>query len=162
MKNTIKKLLFFWTTSVSTAIPSYYLLWAIMPNHYVFGIWYRMFLYHWEHPIQYILIPCFFYGIIATYFSTSFVKKEIIGQLFLTSIIILATIVISSPFGGMLWHYHDMQAGYFPKNWIKEIITEGTEMGLEMGLIIIALSIPYNVLGSIVCYFLTKKGSELL
>ena len=66
-----------------------------------------------------------------------------------------------SPFGGMLWHYHDMKFGFFPDNWISKMVNHGFSMGLELGWLIILFSIPYNIFGSIVCYFLTKKGIEL-
>lgn len=132
-----------------------------MPNHYVFGVWFRMLAYHWQHPIQYILIPCFFYGIIATLISDTFTRRKISGQVFLTFEIIILTIILSSPFGGMLWLYHDMQAGFFPTNWVGTMITKGFSWGIESGWLIIGLSIPYNIFGSVFCYFLTKKGSEL-
>lgn len=157
----LKKLLFFWVTSFSIAISCYYLLWLIMPKHYVFGVWYRMFLYHYQHPVQYIFIPCFFYGFIATFYTTKFYLQTTKKQVLTTSLIIILTVILSSPFGGMLWVYHDMQAGYFPVNWFKKILTDGVSTGLSIGWLIILLSIPYNVLGFIVCYFLTKKGSEL-
>lgn len=132
-----------------------------MPNQYVFGTLYRMFLYHCEYPVAFIAIPCFFYGIIATLFSKKFLNQSIAKQILLTILIIILTVLISSPFGGMLWHYYDMKAGYFPVNWISKMMRIGLEQGFEIGWLIIGLSIPYNILGSISCYFLTKKGSEL-
>lgn len=160
-KINVKRLLFYWLTSVLLATGLYYLLWVAMPNHIVFGALYRMFVYHWQHPIQYILIPCFFYGIIATCFAELFSGRKFLGQVFLTLLIILLTVFISSPFGGMLWHYHDMQAGYFPSNWVGTMIAKGFSWGLELGWLIVGLSMPYNFLGAVICYFLTKKGSEL-
>ncbi len=156
-----KRIIFYWITSFILATILYYLLWAIMPKHFVFGAYYRMFLYHWEHPIMFIIIPCFFYGIIAAILTDKFSKQKALGQIFLTIIIILLTIIFSSPFGGMLWHYYDMIAGYFPANWVSKMICQGCEWGLEFGWLVIGLSIPYNIIGSIACYFLTKKGSEL-
>jgi hypothetical protein len=132
-----------------------------MPGHRVFGSMYRMFLYHYAFPLQYIAIPCFFYGIFATLFSNKFRNKKRGGRILVTFLIIVLTILMSSPFGGMLWHFHDMQAGYFPKNWISKMIQEGFIWGLEIGWFIILLSIPYNIFGAILCYFLTKKGVEL-
>ena len=139
----------------------YCLLWLIMPNHYVFGLLYRMFLYHWNFPMQYIAIPCFFYGILASFLTNKFHNGKTITRLLLTILIIVLTVLLSSPFGGMLWHFHDMKAGYFPENWVFKMISEGFSWGLETGWLIIALSIPYNIIGSIVCFFLTRKGSEI-
>lgn len=157
----IKRLIFYWTTSFILATAVYYILWAIMPNNHVFGTLFRMFLYHWEHPVTFITIPCFFYGIIATLLADKFSKKNVIGQIILTILIIVLTVILSSPFGGMLWYYYDMKAGYFPANWFGKIVATGFESGLTIGWLVVGLSIPYNIIGSICCYFLTKKGSEL-
>ncbi len=157
----LQRLAFFWLTSFAIAAACYYLLWVVMPNHYVFSGLFRMYAYHMQHPLQYILIPCFFYGIIATIVADSFIKKKTAGRLLLTFQIILITLLISSPFGGMLYFYHDMQAGYFPEHWISRMAMQGGMMGFQMGWLIVGLSIPYNILGAVVCYFLTKKGAEL-
>jgi hypothetical protein len=132
-----------------------------MPLKYVFGTWYRMFLYHWEYPISFIAIPCFFYGIIATILADKFSNLIVSKQILLTLGIIIFTILLSSPFGGMLWHYYDMKAGYFPSNWSEKMLRLGFKWGLQIGWLVIGLSIPYNIIGSIACYYLTKKGSEL-
>lgn len=155
------KLIFFWVVSLVSAIIGYYLLWYIMPEHYVFGIWFRMFLYHYEHPIQYILIPCFFFGILATIFLEKFSRQILLKQLQILILISSITILISSPFGGILWNYHDMQAGYFPVNWFEKMVKNGIEMGLFMGWLIVALSIPYNLLGLLTCFYIMKFGSNL-
>lgn len=160
MKIRIKQLIFYWTTSFSLATVLYYFLWAIMPNNYVFGAFYRMFIYHWEHPITFIAIPCFFYGIFATLLGDKFSKQNVIGQLLMTILIITLTVIVSSPFGGMLWHFYDMKAGYFPTNWVEKMVGLGFEWGLEIGWLVVGLSIPYNIIGAIGCYFLTKKGSD--
>ncbi len=54
-----------------------------------------------------------------------------------------------------------MKAGYFPANWVSKMISRGATEGLEIGWFIIYLSIPYNIFGSIICYFLTQKGIGL-
>ncbi len=156
----LRRLLFYWITSALIAIPSYYLLWSIMPKNYVFGVYYRMLLYHYEYPVLYILIPCFFFGIIAMLFSNRFKEATFYKQLILTIIIIGLTILLSSPFGGMLWHYHDMRAGFFPDNWVWHMIRNGTVMGLQFGWLIALMSIPYNLLGSILSYYLLKFASQ--
>lgn len=161
MTITTKRLLFYWATSISLATMLYYVLWALMPGNYVFGLLFRMFLYHWEHPVAFIAIPCFFYGIMATLWADKFSKQKVMGRILLTIVIIAATVLVSSPFGGMLWHYYDMKAGYFPTNWLAILVGHGFKWGIEIGWKIVLLSIPYNIIGSIVCYFLTKKGTEL-
>ncbi|MBT8254032.1 MAG: hypothetical protein HKN00_12215 [Flavobacteriaceae bacterium] len=158
----IKQLIFFWLFSFGIALPGYYLLSAIMPDGYVFGRFFRMFLYHDSHPVGYIAISCFIYGILATAFSRRMVRANVYSRLAWTSVIVFLTIIGSSPFGGMLWHYHDMQAGFFPDNWVIKMILDGTLKGLQFGWLIIALSIPYTFFGIIICYFLSYKGAILL
>lgn len=159
-KEKLKRLFFFWIMSSLCATGGFYLLRLIFPE-YNFIALYRMFLYHHKHPIQYMIIPCFFYGIIAASFSDWFFRKKRRNQLGITVLIITLTISISSPFGGMLWVFHDMQAGWFPENWFNIILSDGASMGLGIGWFIPFFSIPYSLLGSVVCYSLTKKGSEL-
>ncbi len=107
------------------------------------------------------MIPCFFYGIFATVFTKSFRNKNTSGRILITIAIVVFTILLSSPFGGMLWHFHDMQAGYFPEDWFYKMIYKGFSWGIEIGWFIILLSMPYNIICVIGCYFLTKKGVEL-
>lgn len=161
MNITTKRLLFYWSRSFILASLLYAILWLLMPSHYVFGSPYRMHQYHKAFPFIFIAIPCFFFGIFATFFIKNFRNQTIKKQFAVIFLLIIVTILISSPFGGMLWHFFDMLAGYFPPNWTLKIIKLGTEWGLKMGWLIVALSIPYNIICSIGCYFLVKKGSEL-
>ncbi|MDR0351972.1 MAG: hypothetical protein LBI02_00985 [Opitutaceae bacterium] len=160
MSRQIHRLLFFWMTSLISAVAVYYTLRLFMPERHVFASLFRMHPYHEQHCIQYIAIPCFIYGIIAAALSGSFSKKGISGQALFASGIAAATILISSPLGGMSWAFHDMQAGFFPKSWPHKLAV-GFFMGSNDGWMIILYSIPYNIIGLIVCYFLTKSGCAL-
>ena len=157
----MKQLLYYWVSSFVVAILSYYLLWLVLPGHNVFGSWYSMINYHMEYPHAFIAIPCFFYGIIAPLFSKSFLQSRLKKRLLANSFIILVVVFLSSPIGGMLWHFFDMKTGYFPKNWPYKLLVKGSVDGLRMGWLIIVLSIPYNLLGITMSFALTKKGSEL-
>ncbi len=154
-------MIFFWGSSFILASIFYYVLWLIIPSHRVFGSVFRMLPYHYQFPLQYIVIPCFFYGVLANLFANNFKKSKITKQMFLTLLIIVLTIFISLPFGGILWHFHDMKAGFFPEKWMFKLVNKGVASGFGIGWYIILLSIPYNILGAIVCFFLTKKGAEI-
>jgi peptidoglycan biosynthesis protein MviN/MurJ (putative lipid II flippase) len=65
----------------------------------------------------------------------------------------LLTIVISSPFGGMLWQIHDMQHGFIPDNYLGKIC-QGISWGLAYGWLIVLLSIPMNLIGFTVGYIM--------
>ena len=153
---------FYWLASFLLASGGYFVLRAVLPSGAVFGAWYRMLLYHWSHPLAYIAIPCFFYGILATLFTKNFTQKTARTQLGRTAIVIGLTVLLSSPFGGMLWCFHDMQAGYFPANWLWVMLSEGTLQGLALGWLVVLLSVPYSLLGCAVCYFLNKAGASFL
>lgn len=154
----IKQFLFYFITSYSLAALVYFILWKIMPHHYVYGVWFRMFLYHYDHPMQYMFIPCFFFAVFALLFERYFKSNRLMKEILWTLFIDVITIIVSSPFGGMLWFYHDMQAGYFPKAWAERLIEHGFTMGLETGWLIILLSFPYNLIGIVFSFFLLHTG----
>ena len=133
-----------------------------MPDHYVFGGYYRMYMYQARYPAQYILLPCFFYGIFATLLAKCFKKQPFEGQLLFTILLIILTVLFSSPVGGMLWVFHHMQVRNFPDNWLEVIVKIGAEWGFELGWFIVAFSIPYAYLGAIICFFLTRYGAKIL
>lgn len=156
-----KRLGFFWGASFASAVAGYYLLWAVLPGHYVFGALYRMFLYHQAHPLPYIALCCFFYGLLATGGADRFGRLGAWGRVGATGLLGALTVALSAPFGGMLWHFHDMQAGYFPPDWPRVLLSEGPLDGWAVGWLIVLLSGPYTLLGLVVCYFLTSTGTRL-
>lgn len=157
-----RRTVFFWLTSFSTAVAGYYLLRLVLPWHYVFGTWYRMLLYHEAYPVAYIALCCFFYGLLAAAFADAFWRRGTTrGRVGIVGIIVLLTMAWSAPLGGMLWYWHDMQAGYFPAHWRRILLTEGSRDGLAVGWLVVLLSVPYNMLGVIVCYYLTRTGARL-
>lgn len=159
LAQSFKRLLFLLFSSSMVSIALYYLL--KLSGHVVFGSLYRMYLYHDKHPISYILIVCFFFSILGTCFIKQFSRRKLLGKIFIVFIILILTILISSPFGGMLWHYHDMQAGWFPGNWLEIMLSEGIHMGTKIGWLIILMSIPYNICIAILFFFLIIMCSKI-
>jgi len=160
-------LLFFWISSFICAAVGYGLLLSVASDSRVFGDLFRLLPYHHNHPLAYIAIPCFFYGISATithqfFVRTSTSKVPVIRQLLLTGIMIFTIVLLSMPFGGMLWYYHDMQAGRFPNHWLTIMTIQGAKSGIRFGWLVIAKSLPYNLIGIVICFFLTKGGGTLL
>lgn len=121
---------------------------------------YRMYCYHWLHPFQFMFIPCFVFSVLAVAFSGKFKKASIPKQIGFTVLIIFLTILISSPLGGMLWHLHDMLAGYFPKNWFLKLVKYGFREGMQLGWIIIICSVPYNIIGMLTSFFILRTISD--
>lgn len=127
-----------------------------------FAAWYRMFLYHYTHPMQYIGVVAACYALVATIW-TVFMKRMRTGlKRFLEILsVILVSLVLACPLGGMLWHFHDMQAGFVPSFWQQKLLN-GFSEGLLLGPILILLSIPFNIISLIVGYFATDRVNAFL
>ncbi len=133
-----------------------------MPEGWVFGALYRMFLYHWAHPLQYIGLVSLCYSVIAT--VAILLPGDPVGRWprLAVPLVIVLSIALASPAGGVLWVIHDMQAGYFPEGsrfW--DAIGWGAVEGMTRGWLVILLSIPYNILGFVVGYQLTRRGYRM-
>ena len=115
----------------------------------------RMFVYHEQHPMQYIGVVAVCYALVAALW-TVFMKRRCTGALRILEVlaVILVALVLACPLGGMLWHFHDMLAGFFPDFWLRKLLG-GIVDGLMVGPRLIFYSFPYNLIGLIVGYFAT-------
>ncbi len=140
----------------------YLALHAVMPDGHVFGGLYRMFSYHELHPFQYIGVVALTYGAIATPCALRWSRlagwrrsAAIIG-------IIVMTVLVASVPGEVLWKIHDMQAGYFTAGarfWSD--LLWGASTGLQIGWLVIAFSLPYNIIGLVLDYVVTHFGFNI-
>ena len=114
-----------------------------------------MFEYHEQHPMQYIGVVAVCYALVAAVW-TMCMKWQRRGVLRILEVlaVILVALVIACPLGGMLWHFHDMLAGFFPDFWLRKLLG-GIVDGLMVGPRLIFYSFPYNLIGLIVGYFAT-------
>jgi hypothetical protein len=159
LKGTLKLFAFLLGWSFALAAAGYFLLRMVMPKGWVFGALYRMFVYHWAHPLQYIGMVTLSYSVVAT--AAILMPGNPVGKWPrpVIPLIIVLSIALASPAGGVLWVIHDMQAGYFPEDsrfW--DAIGWGAVEGMTTGWLVILLSIPYNILGFVVGYQLTLSG----
>lgn len=155
-----RRILFYWLTSLGCATAGYGLLWALLPGHRVFGALYGMYLYHDAHPLAYLSLCCGVFGPLAAGATGAFGRRGRWGRVGVVALLALATVGLSSPLGGLLWEWHDMQAGYFPADWARVLLLHGARDGLRLGWLIVLLSIPYNLLGLLVCYGLLAAGAR--
>ena len=156
----LKRILFYWLTAFGCATAGYFLLWALLPMHHVFGNPYGMFLYQDRYPLAYIALCCGCFAPLAAGATDAFRRCGRGGRVGVVALLALATVVLSSPLGGMLWEWHDMRAGYFPNDWPHVLFLDGARDGLTLGWFIVLLSVPYNVLGLLVCYGLLAAGAR--
>lgn len=117
------------------------------------GYLYRMFMYPDQHPLQYVAVVAIPFAFL-TAMWTSTVSRRLRSYRWLQiNGVILLSLVMSSVLGGLLWTFHDMQAGYFPAyDTMIDHFQQGAWWGLTLGPIIVALSIPMNVLAFIIAY----------
>jgi hypothetical protein len=162
MSRPLKLFSFFAASSFLLGSAGYMGLHAVMPHGVVFGRLYRMFLYHEAHPFQYIAVVSFTYAIIATLSGPRCSRLTAWRRRVAILSIVAASILIASIPGGVLWKVHDMQAGYFTTGarfWSD--LQWGASMGLRVGWLIAALSLPYSIVGLLVGYVITDLGFKL-
>ena len=73
----------------------------------------------------------------------------------------MATPLLASPLGGMLWHLHDMLAGYFPDSWGQKLM-DGAGEGIMIGWLIILMSVPYNAICAVLGILGTRRVAQRL
>ena len=159
MTRVLKIYAFFAVSAFVLGSLGYKIVQSLTPNDHVFGVLYRMFLYHESHPFQYIAVVAFTYAFIAT--GCALLWPRLFGWRQGSAIILLTVLVASVP-GGILWKIHDMQAGFFTKGsrfW-RDLLW-GASAGLQVGWLVIALSVPYNIIGLIAGYGITRLGLRI-
>lgn len=122
---------------------------------------YRMYTYHWSHPWAYIALPCMTWSIGAAVFAPMLARMGMAARIAWTLALAAGAVFAASPLGGMLWYYHDMQAGFFPIGWQTKLLREGVVHGLDGGWLIVGLSFPYNIIGAAVSLELVRIGGRL-
>ena len=137
-----------------------YWLVSLLMNESAFAGLPRMFVYHEEHPMQYIGVVAICYAAVASPWTLCMRRKRsgVRRILEILAVIILA-LVLACPLGGMLWEFHDMLAGFFPSFWLRRLL-DGFVTGLIVGPLLIFYSFPYNLIGLIVgCLATTSLNS---
>lgn len=152
MKKCLLAFFAFFSCSFGLAALIYHALALLTNGLLIFGVLPRMFLYHWQYPNQYIALVCLVYALLATALAPRIAHRPSLAIW-----IVLATPLLASPLGGMLWYLHDMQAGYFPNSWGKRLM-DGAGEGILLGWLIVLLSFPYNV----ICALLGIRGTRRL
>lgn len=151
MKKRLLAFFIFFGCSFGIASLIYHALALLTNGVFIFGALPRMFLYHWIYPNHYIALVCLIYALLAAAFAPRIARRPSLAIW-----IVLATPLLASPLGGMLWHLHDMLEGYFPNSWQQKLLLDGALEGAELGWLIVLLSFPYNV----ICALLGIRGTR--
>lgn len=117
------------------------------------GYLFRMFMYPDQHPFQYLAVvalPFAFLTAVWTIIPSKYFRANHWQQIVA---VILLSLIVSSILGGLLWTFHDMQAGYFPSyDTMVEHFLQGAWWGLTLGPLIVTLSIPMNFFAFVIAY----------
>ncbi len=71
-------------------------------------------------------------------------------------------ILVVSILVALMWAIHEMQTGYFPSLSVMiDAFIWAATTGLVVGWLIVGLSMPYNFLGLLVGYNLTRFGGKI-
>jgi len=117
------------------------------------GYLFRMFMYPDQHPLQYVAVVAVPFAVLTALWTVTMNRRLHSKRWLQITGVILLSLVISSILGGLLWTFHDMQAGYFPAyDMMVDHFQQGAWWGLTLGPIIVALSIPMNVLAFVIAY----------
>ena len=154
----MKKCAFYFTTYFVVCfcgLGSLYWLVSLLMNGSAFAWVPCMFEYQEKHPMQYIGVVAICYAAVAAVW-TACMKRRRTGVLRILEVlaVILVALVLACPLGGMLWHFHDMLAGFFPDFWLRKLLG-GFAHGLMIGPLLVFYSFPYNLIGLIVGCFVT-------
>lgn len=78
--------------------------------------------YHLDYPFQYIAVVAFTYAVVATVWTLCRWKPSH-GCLRVLEIVavMIAALALAMPLGGLLFSWHDMQAGFIPTFWQKKL-----------------------------------------
>jgi hypothetical protein len=129
-----------------------------------FGTLYRMFLYHYEHPYQFILIFTIILALCAAIFIKFFNKWKGWKKYAGIAGTFAVAFIISCMAGGILWKLYDMQAGFTPKGWqFWSDLVWGLWAGLAVGWQVVLYSFPYNLIvlaGDVAAVFFFYKPSR--
>ena len=83
--------------------------------------------YHCDHPFQYIAVVAFSYACVASVWSfcrwhasSGWLRGVEVW------IVMVASVALATPLGGMLFSWHDMQAGFVPTCWGTKLVQDAT------------------------------------
>lgn len=157
----------YWTTAIALFVVSLsvssgvYFLIRIFFNS-VFGGYFRMMMYHEQYPVQYLALVSFSFALLGSLWIAYFRGTKGIKRHLTKTLTIIFTIALATPLGGLLWSFHDMQAGYFPApRLMLENFRWAAITAIEIGPQILLFSFPFNLFGIIYGYVALHLGAKL-
>lgn len=140
----------------------YFSLWLLIPENSDIGAMYDIFIYHWSHPFHQIGLVSLCYALVAAPVILSPADPVRRWPKSSTLFIVVLSLLIASPAGGVLWVFHDMRAGYIPEGqrfW--DHIWWGVRYAVSISWLVILISVPYNLFGLVLGHLVTMQGYRM-
>jgi hypothetical protein len=103
--------------------------------------------YSSQYPLPYLLSIAFIFAVVSAFWLTVLMPRLPKFRLFQIALIPLFVVLLTGPIWGMLWVYHDMQAGFFPDfSQMIDYLLFGARQGLFFAFNGAVFSFPLNIL----------------
>ena len=119
-------------------------------------------------PVPYLLTIAFIFAVVSALWLM-FIRPHFTRFRFLQIISLpWIALMLAGPVWGMLWVYHDMQAGFFPTfPQMIDYLLFGVRQGLYLPLIVVLSSLPFSLLAYgaaclLLVIFVKRFGTEQL
>ncbi|RYD19234.1 MAG: hypothetical protein EOP88_19770 [Verrucomicrobiaceae bacterium] len=144
------------------AICGYFSLWLVIPEDSDIGAMYDLFKYHWSHPFHQIGLVSLCYALVATPVILSPADPVRRWPKSSTLFIVVLSLIIATPGGGVLWVLHDMRAGHVPEGQaVWDHIGWGIGYAVSISWLVILVSVPYNLFGLVLGHLVTRQGYRM-
>ena len=100
-----------------------------------------------EHSVPYLSAIAFIFAVVSTLWLMLIMLRFMRSRFLQIMLLPWITLLVAGPVWGMLWVYHDMQAGFFPAfPQMVDYLLFGAQQGLFWVLIIALYSLPISLL----------------
>jgi hypothetical protein len=100
-----------------------------------------------EYPVPYLLTMAFVFAVVSALWLMLVMPRFTRFRFLQIMLLPWIALIVAGPIWGMLWVYHDMQAGFFPAfSQMIDYLLFGAQQGLFWLLVIALASVPFNLL----------------
>ena len=116
----------------------------------------RMSQHHLRHYQQYIALVAGFYSLFSTVWALHYASLQGWRRWCGIALCFVGVVICSGAAGGPLYYVHDYQAGFWPSQaMVEQQLLHAIPQGIVLGVLVMALSLPLNVLALICGTFVT-------
>lgn len=113
-----------------------------------------------KHPFQYLVLESLLYSLAATAVTPVLARLSSGKRAPCILLLMIASVLLSSVPGGMLWSIHDMLAsGHFPPaEYFWSQLYRGAMMGARLSVLVVWGLFPLNAIGLVAGWCITEWG----